>query len=163
MDDELTCLFLLLLVKSLAIQSSEGHCTNEMCEKKSFSFSNVKTNFSLKGHVFETWKFTNWKECLHACFKNCVCLSFNFEDKIKHGICELNDATYTLAPGFLTESSGVSYFEIDRNYGVGLKVRLSCHRPACYVQWKQKLGKNLWNLNLTYHKFYKGYLTGNLS
>lgn len=134
MDDELTCLFLLLLVKSLAIQSSEGHCTNEMCEKKSFSFSNVKTNFSLKGHVFETWKFTNWKECLHACFKNCVCLSFNFEDKIKHGICELNDATYTLAPGFLTESTGVSYFEIDRNYGVDLKVRLSCHRSACYVQ-----------------------------
>lgn len=133
MDDELTYLFLLLLVKSLAIPSSEGQCTNGMCEKKSFSPSNIKPNFSLKGHVFETSNFINWKECLHACFKNCVCLSFNFEDKINHGICELNDATYTLAPGLLTESNGVSYFEIGRNYGVDLKVRLSCHRSVCII------------------------------
>ena len=138
MDDELTYLFLLLLVKSLAIPSSEGQCTNGMCEKKSFSPSNIKPNFSLKGHVFETSNFTNWKECLHACFKNCVCLSFNFEDKINHGICELNDATYTLASGLLTESNGVSYFEIGRNYGVDLKVRLSCHRSVCYRYSKNK-------------------------
>jgi len=100
-----------------AICSSNGQCTNGMCEKKSLSLkTDTKHNSSLNGYVFETFNFSIWKECFNMCLKKCQCLSFNFNEINKTETCELNDATTKLTPKVLTRKEGVKYYEIIRTY-----------------------------------------------
>ena len=113
----------LVLLLLIAIRTSESHCTNETCEKKSLSlFTDTKPNFALKGHSFVILTFSDWQDCLNECFNKCVCLSFNFDKNRKTENCELNDATSLSAPEYLRTSVGVTYFEIARSYSVDMKV-----------------------------------------
>ena len=117
MADDLKFLLWYLVPLLAAICSSNGQCTNGMCEKKSLSLkTDTKHNSSLNGYVFETFNFSIWKECFNMCLKKCQCLSFNFNEINETENCELNDATTKLAPEALTRKKGVKYYELIRTY-----------------------------------------------
>ena len=108
---------LLNLLLFFALSSSNGHCTNEWCEKKSLSLkTDAKHNLSLAGYVFEALNVSIWKECFRVCVRKCLCHSFNFNELNKTKNCELNDTTATLEPKALKKKKGVVYYEIGRSY-----------------------------------------------
>ena len=110
-------LLLLNLLLFFAVSSSNSHCTNEWCEKKSLSpKTDAKHNSSLAGYVFEALNVSIWKECFHVCLSKCLCHSFNFNELNKTKNCELNDATATLEPKALEKREGITYYEIGRSY-----------------------------------------------
>ena len=110
-------LLLLNLLLFFALSSSNGHCTNEGCEKKSLSLkTDAKPNLSLAGYVLEALNVSIWKECFHVYVRKCLCHSFNFNELNKTKNCELNDATATLEPKALKKREGITYYEIGRSY-----------------------------------------------
>ena len=110
-------LLLLNLLLFFAVSSSNSHCTNEWCEKKSLSLkTDAKHNLSLAGYVFEALNVSIWKECFRVCVRKCLCHSFNFNELNKTKNCELNDATATLEPKALEKREGITYYEIGRSY-----------------------------------------------
>ena len=110
-------LLLLNLLLVFAVSSSNSHCTNKWCEKKSLSpKTDAKHNSSLAGYVFEALNVSIWKECFHVCLSKCLCHSFNFNELNKTKNCELNDATATLEPKALEKREGITYYEIGRSY-----------------------------------------------
>ena len=110
-------LLLLNLLLFFAVSSSNSHCTNEWCEKKSLSLkTDAKHNLSLAGYVFEALNVSIWKECFRVCVRKCLCHSFNFNELNKTKNCELNDTTATLEPKALKKKKGVVYYEIGRSY-----------------------------------------------
>ena len=113
---------LFLIVR--AIDASDGHCKNGICEKTSLFLANdKKQNSYLVGYVIETFSsLWNWKQCFNLCLKNCQCLSFNFNEVNATENCELNDANTKLEPEALREKEGVNYYELVRNY-YDMKVR----------------------------------------
>ena len=113
------CKFLVSLVLLMfRIRHCIGHCTQEMCEKKSLNLAtDTKRNLFLRGHVLETLSFSSWKDCYLFCMRNCQCLSFNFyESSNKTLNCELNEANTKIVPEALVSKEGVTYYEPVRTY-----------------------------------------------
>ena len=107
----------LFMVVVIHLDASKSECANALCEKKALSLNtDTRNNFSLEGFVFESLKLSVWKDCLYMCMRKCQCLSFNFHERRKTEICELNDSSTTLEPDALKAKEGVVYYEPVRTY-----------------------------------------------
>jgi len=92
----------------------------------SLATDTTRKNFALVGNVLETFSsIWDWRECFKRCLKNCLCLSFNFNEVNTTENCELKDANTKVEPEALREKKGVNYYEPVRSY-FDSKVRIVC-------------------------------------
>ena len=74
----------------------------------------------LEGHVYRRSTVTKATECHGLCRDDCRCVSMNYITNSEYDNCELNEANRHLEPTSLRPKTGARYYELVRQYMVGV-------------------------------------------
>ena len=126
----LTFLVTTLILMSPARTSAESDF-NTGCSGFSVTFrflidEDVVYEHVLEGHVYRRSTVTKATECHGLCRDDCRCVSMNYITNSEYDNCELNEANRHLEPASLRPKTGARYYELVRQYMVGVSYPLRC-------------------------------------
>ncbi|CAH3145616.1 unnamed protein product, partial [Pocillopora meandrina] len=129
--------FLIILRISLCVARTQSTCSRNFLPGGYYfaTSSNMETDYSLSGFVFETSTVSLLVECFRKCRLNCRCISFNYQTRVSPDNCELNEANKYLKANALQLKQGSQYYDLRIDYNVVSRSHSSaCHNGCCHSQ-----------------------------